>query len=409
MLKWIQCFAISAFMLGVLFACNCLQAAVFLEDLHHQAEVFKQKGEYSKAITIFQKLTQSDPKQLDWKVELCHLYRWNKQSEKSKLCFDEVLAQYSQHQDALMGKAYLASDAGNMDEAKLQLSQVLAQNPKNQEALELSKSLEKKQEEISQAAAASATPFDAPNSQLSGVPGTDKNWRIDVGGGAQTFNFFDTSSTVFTQVYYQKPKKFFLVGRFDYLNKFADKSYTGTLGGGYWVHPKILLSDTMSVAPSAYVSPEFQNTFEISGILPKGFNPYLRYNYRHYQIADVNMLTPGISWYFTSWGIVDFNYTLAINSFKSFQGGTYDNSFATRFTFIPIEDRFKLFVGYARTEESFDAGNTLQFGKFHANVVSGGFEWVMFRDIGLRFDTAYENRDNGQTLHSYISSLFYQF
>lgn len=409
MFKLSQVFVPAVFATAILLTSASLQASFSPDELHQRAEALKQKREYPQAIAILQKLTQQNPKQLDWKVELCHLYRWNKQAELSQACFDEVLTKSPQHPDALMGKAYLAHDAGSSDEANAYAAQVLAQKPHHAEALELSKNIQRRKEEIAQAAAASASPFDAPNSQLAGVPSTEKNWRIDIGAGAQTFNFFGTSTTVFTQVYYQKPKKYFLLGRFDYLDKFDDKSYTGTFGGGVWVHPKVLISDTVAVAPSAYVSPEFQNNFEISGIIPHGLNPYLRYNYRHYQIADVNMLTPGISWYFVSWGIFDINYTLAINNFQSPISGTFDNSFATRFTFIPLENRLKFFVGYARTEESFDAGNTLQFGKFHANVVNGGFEWVMIRDIGLRFDTAYENRDNGQTLHSYISSLFYQF
>ncbi|MFO1518287.1 MAG: YaiO family outer membrane beta-barrel protein [bacterium] len=239
---------------------------------------------------------------------------------------------------------------------------------------------------------------------------SEKHWRIDEGAGAQTFNYAATAPLFYTQVFYRKPQRFFLLGRFDYLDKFNDKTFSTTLGGGYYVLPKLILSDQFGFAPGAFVVPEVQNQFEISGILPHGFAPYLRYGYRHYQVADVHLITPGVSWYWGERAIFDVNYTLAVNNIDGLSSGRTDHNVAARITLIPWKDRLKFFVHYARTEESFDAGNpVLPFGRFHANHVGGGFEWAFLKNFGVRFYMDYENRDNGQTAHVYESGFFQKF
>lgn len=239
----------------------------------------------------------------------------------------------------------------------------------------------------------------------------DRHWRFDVGGGAQTFNYTSTAPLFYGQLVYNQPKKFYLLGRFDYIDKFGDQGFSTSLGGGYFVHPKILLSDTVTFAPPNSVVPEFQNVFEVLGVLPHGVTPYLRYGFRLFDVADIHLITPGLSWYFSSWGIFDANYTLSITDIDGLPSGrTTDNTFSFRVTLIPVEDRLKFFAGYARSSESFDAGNVVNpIGRFHANVASFGAEWAFLKNFGVRFDTIYENRDNGQTVHTYEGGVFYRF
>lgn len=235
-------------------------------------------------------------------------------------------------------------------------------------------------------------------------------WRVDAGAGAQSFNYAATAPLAYGQVVYHRPKQFFLLGRFDYIHKFGDSAFSTGLGGGYFVHPRILLSDTVTFAPPNHIAPEIQNAFEILGLLPHGLTPYLRYGFRHYDVADVHLIVPGVTWYPVSWATLDANYTLALTGIDGISSESADHSVSVRATFIPIEDRLKFFAGYARTSESFDAGNVVNpFGHFHANLLSLGAEWAFVRNMGIRFDSAYENRDNGQTSHTYQGGVFFRF
>lgn len=236
-----------------------------------------------------------------------------------------------------------------------------------------------------------------------------QHWQVEVGGGLQQFNYYTSAPSVYAQAIYKQAQKYYLLGRFDYTNKFANQAYQFTMGGGYYVHPKIILNDSLSFSNNDFVVPRIQNVFEIDGILPKGVVPYLRFIYRHYSFVDVYSLRPGFSWYYSTWFIFDINYNLAINDFDGFSSKRADSSFATKLTFIPLENRLSFFVYYARIEESFNITNNVQLGRFHSNLGGGGFEWFFWKDLGLRFSTEYENRDNGQTLHTYNSALLYRF
>ncbi len=353
---------------------------------YEQAQTLIQEEKFSEAEAVLLPLLESHPENTDWKNTLCALYRWQQKWEASEACYREVLARDAKNTDALNGLGHLERSQGNKQVSRQRFQEVLQVDPDNYEALQGLNQLE-------------FLPDEAPT-----------RFRVDVGGLAEAYNFFSDATGAYFQIIYKQPKKYFVLGRFDYLDKFDDKSYSSTLGGGYFVHPRILLSDQIAFAPTAVVVPQFSNLFEISGEAPHGLNPYLRYNYRHYSVANVHMLTPGMSWYFNSWGVWDVNYTMTAQTLEGVSGIPVNNSFSTRLTFIPLEDRFTLYVWYARNEESFDAGNPVNpLGSFTAQVVGGGFEWVMVKNIGLKFDPSYENRNNGQTVHTYLAGLFYRW
>lgn len=237
----------------------------------------------------------------------------------------------------------------------------------------------------------------------------EKRWEVEVGGGVTDYNFAPAAPDVFFQITYKKENKFYVQGGFDYFDAFGEQAYTFSAGGGYWVLPYLTLSDSISIATNAVIVPRFENSFEIDGVLPHDFVPFLIYNFSSYDGVNVHTINPGISWYFTSWGIWEVDYYLAINNFENHSSGRLDHSFFTKFTFIPWEERLSLFISYGHNEESFDPGDSLVLEKFKSHAVGGGIEWVTVYDIGLRFNVEYENRDNGETLHTYNSSIFYRF
>ncbi len=411
--------------------------SIFSEDgnsIYQEVQTLKNQKKYSKAISLLEKLIKTHSTNLDWKIELCTLYRWNQSYAEASHCYDEVLTKKQNYPDALIGKAYLANQSDHRSETRYWTEKALASNPKNQEALLLLASLEKreknsekskslyqevlKQDPNNQEAQASVKeesfikdPHTAVNrTHFDILSSSQTRWRVDVGGVGMKFNFFPSASGAFFQLYYKKPKRYFLLARFDYLNKFGEKNYSYTAGGGYYVHPRIILSDTISTSPTSDVLVRLQNIFEVSGIAPHGLNPYIRYNFSQYQLVKLHAITAGVAWYFNSWGILDLNYVNIPTKTDVSAGWARDYSTSARLTFIPIEDRFKFYLNYVREQESFDAGNPVfPVGRFRSNHFGAGLEWVMIHNVGLRVDTDYEDRNNGQHVQTYSSSIFYQF
>lgn len=426
---------LSFFISSLLFALSAEAASnsKTLSAQEEQAKILMSQGMNLEAIEVLKQMLLIRPSNLDWQIYLANLYRKTDNLEEALRLYDQILQKKPDHQDALMGKAYIARSQKNWVQAKEEVNRVLALNPQNVDALVFKADLERRDvryEESRRLYQEALNVQPGNEDALEGLKLVDEReqrvgrleqaalgplvspqqaWQVEVGGGAQDFNYNSTAPSIYTQVLYKRPQKYYLLGRFDYLDKFGSQASQFTAGGGYYVHPKIILNDTVSISTNDIVTPRVQNIFEIDGILPKGFMPYLRYTFRHYDGVDLNMITPGFQWYYSNWFILDLNYTLAINDFQGLPSGRTDNSFSGRVYFIPIENRLSFFAYYARTEESFDTGNALQFGRFHANLVGGGVEGFFTNSMGLRFYTDYENRDNGQTVHSYNSAFLYRF
>ncbi len=245
--------------------------------------------------------------------------------------------------------------------------------------------------------------------QFNILDSSKKRWRLDFGEGNIKVNVSKTAPSVFVQAHYSTSEKYFLMGKFDYLNRFGNRTYTYTAGGGYYIHPKIILSDLFSYAPVEYGIPKIQNAFEMTTILSQSFQFYFRYTYRLYNVANAHTLSPGVSWHFTNWGILDFSYDPTITKVEEKFDRDIDYSIPIRLSFIPLKDVLKLTLAYSRTKESFDKDTHEKTQKFEANHYGGGIEWIIANNTGVRMDIDFENRDNGFSSQTYTSSVYYQF
>ena len=254
------------------------------------------------------------------------------------------------------------------------------------------------------------TPF-APVSrkQFNILDNSKERWRLDLEQGDMKFNISRTAPGTFVQAHYTPSEKYFLLGKFDYLNRFGNRTYNYTAGGGYYIHPKVILTDLFSYAPIEYGFPKIQNAFEITALLPHSLQLYVRYTYRLYNVANAHALTPGINWRFARWGVLDLNYDPTITKVENKLERVIDYGIPIRLSFIPIKDVFKFSLLYSRTKESFDKDTHAKTRKFEANHFGGGVEWILANNIGLRVDMDYEKRDNGLTVQTYTSSIFHQF
>lgn len=253
-------------------------------------------------------------------------------------------------------------------------------------------------------------PFElAIRKQFNILNSSKKRWRLNLGEGDMKVKVSRTAPSVFVQAHYSTSEKYFLMGKFDYLNRFGNRTYTYTAGGGYYIHPRIILSDLFSYAPVEYGIPKIQNAFEMTTLLSESFQFYFRYTYRLYNVANAHSLSPGMSWHFTHWGVLDFSYDPTITKVENKFDRDIDYSIPIRLSFIPLKDVLKLSVAYSRTKESFDKDTHEKTQKFEANHFGGGIEWIVANNLGVRMDIDFEKRDNGFNAQIYTSSIYYQF
>lgn len=83
----------------------------------------RQQGQYGQAIPLMEQLVQQQPERAELRLQLAYLYEITQQLSKAESAYDQVLAQQQQNFKALIGKAKLRNDQGDVKTAKALLAQ----------------------------------------------------------------------------------------------------------------------------------------------------------------------------------------------------------------------------------------------------------------------------------------------
>lgn len=78
-----------------------------LETLVALSEIHINQGQFNEAISVMKRITQQQPYNLDWQINLAKLYELTQDHTKAEQVYDNILAQDNEHFYALLGKALL--------------------------------------------------------------------------------------------------------------------------------------------------------------------------------------------------------------------------------------------------------------------------------------------------------------
>lgn len=99
------------------------------QSLFEQARSLKSRGEYAKAIELYQEILKEDPENYQAIRELAQVYSWNKEHDKSIQYYDMLLSKSSTDYDALLGKAQVLGWKGEYDKAENLYTKVIEAVP----------------------------------------------------------------------------------------------------------------------------------------------------------------------------------------------------------------------------------------------------------------------------------------
>ena len=89
-----------------------------LDALHNLAGLYLERGQLQQAIPLFEKIVQQHPDNLEWHLTLAKLYALTGQKQKAEITYDEVLAQQKDNFTALLSKAVLRGEQGDIKTAR---------------------------------------------------------------------------------------------------------------------------------------------------------------------------------------------------------------------------------------------------------------------------------------------------
>ncbi|MGK7940349.1 MAG: tetratricopeptide repeat protein [Crocosphaera sp.] len=94
-----------------------------LKALVKLSESYISQGEFEQAIPVLKKITEKQPDNLDWQLNLAKLYELTQNNPKAEQVYDNILAQDNQHFYALLGKALLRQQDQDLPTAQQLLKQ----------------------------------------------------------------------------------------------------------------------------------------------------------------------------------------------------------------------------------------------------------------------------------------------
>ncbi len=109
----------------LLFFSQGMKANDSIQSLFEQARSLKSRGEYEKAIELYQEILKEDFENYEAARELAQVYSWNKDYDKSIQRYDKLLSKNPKDYDALLGKAQVLSWKGEYDKAEDLYSKVI--------------------------------------------------------------------------------------------------------------------------------------------------------------------------------------------------------------------------------------------------------------------------------------------
>jgi YaiO family outer membrane protein len=218
-------------------------------------------------------------------------------------------------------------------------------------------------------------------------------WKLINFYNYQNISFAPDANGASFLLSYRIPREWALRAQFKYIDKFGDSAPSFGLGGTYWLGENTNASLDITAAPNQIVVPVHSYRLNFNQIFFKKLVLGFTYKFAEYQVANVNMFSPDISWYFHKHFFFNVKYTASTTRI----GGrsALDHSFSGKLYWTP-KDEILAGIGYARTNEAFDSGNAaIPLGGFGANHYLASLSWNFYKNLGFEFGFDYEDRSNG--------------
>ncbi len=339
-------------------------------------------GDYEAAITIYKQLLENNPKDIEAAIGLTTVTAWKGDHDKATQLFKDILKQHPTNRDALLGLGRVLFWQQKFKQSLETFDQLLAIYPDDQEAIKV-------------------------KNKVLQAKGAKTHFKLRIGYHHQDLSFASNGYGSNILISFDEPKKWGVRTGYNYINKFGDSVPVYSMGGNYWVAEKTALSLDIEFAPEQNIVPRQAYTFEVSQAAFKTLVTSLSYRFADYSKANIHILMPGFTWYF--YPRFDWMVRYFLSSSRFEEENFIDHSAMTRLNWNAF-DPVTLFMGYAHANESFESGNPVYpFGAFSANHVFTGFNWEIYKRVGLDFTFDYEERDNGSTLRTYNTAIFYRW
>jgi len=407
--------------------------------LFEEAKGLKSRGEYQKAIELYQEILKEDPENSRAIRELAQVYSWNKEYDRSIQYYDKLLTKNPKDYDALLGKAQVLSWKGEYNKAEnlyttvieavpdyldayLGLTNVYLWNSKYNKALGLLKKLERENPENQEIIKKILDTYYAKGDLKSArvyyqkLVRLDREYKaspevmadlclytVDTGYLYEHLDTMDDWKSSYLTVSYKPNQKFTVVLSGNWLDRFNQADSNFGLGFYTDLTPSLNAYFALILTPRPHFSPS--QRYDIDLVLKaKGGTSFLGgLDYLIFDEGTVQVYAAGLEQYLT--GKIYFSYQLFHS--RDYDGVTSDSHLA-KLNFSR-EKRYLYTLGYATGSEAFLVESRQEI----MDVKTKTFFVILKRWFnprwGMNINASYHNRKNSYLKRSIGAGLFFKF
>jgi len=395
---------------GTLVICSALiGAAMLAQDEEVSAKSLIAHQEFAAARSLYEQLLKRDPQNLEYEIWIARLSGWLKEYTKSVETYDHVLGREPRNVEAMVGKAYVEMWQHHYAEAGELLSRSEQQSPDDPDVqVALARmSHYQGQERAAKDHITRALQLDPENGeakQLGREVDVPRPIEVRVGFAQDRFSFTNPGNMGLVSVGYLGELNRITLqyeewSRFEERTRRAQLNFTRKLKGGWW------LRAGATAGPGALTIPRQEYTSGFSSTLPRRFVFDADYRLLRFRAANVHLLSPAVTYYFTKPAWVTATFYQAWTEWRTgSSAGFVSHSWVGQY-YRQVGRAVVMHAGYARGSESFQVLSIDRLGLFQANTYLVGAEFRLTRAYSTEIFSSYQSRSNHQHQTSFGVNL----
>lgn len=379
-----------------------------------QALTHVRAQEYDPALAIFRRLAEQNPQDYEARVWVARLVSWKGRHSEAEQLYRQVLADDPGNLEAELGLVDVLSWQGHYREAQERLTGLENSHPDNLEVLLRRAKILRWERRRREALAAyervlALDPGNREARDAIEALRAETRYKLEAGYFLEEFDFANNTHGQFVELLYHDLNRLWLVGRFDYQNKFDENDTRSTAGVTYRFGSDTYVRGEFSWAPAGdKVIANQDYTLEVTQGLHPRFSAGGGYRFLDFDTADVHVLTALANWDLRPDLHFFFRYTPARTTFDSPSRSVWNHNGWARLVW-DANRTFSPYVLFAVGSENFAGLSAEQLGRFGAQTYGAGTEVRVTPRQGFRAGYYFQNRTRGRREQGFGVSYFLRF
>lgn len=383
------------------------------EEARERALAHVKAQEFEQALEIFRRLAAENPRDYEARVWVARLESWLDRYTVAEELYREVLREDPGNLEAELGLVDVLSWQGRYGEAQERLHGLWVEHPHNIEVLlrlaKLARWQRRRREALQYYGRVLAVdPTNTEAQTAVEALRAETNYQLEFGYFLEEFDFARNTNGNFVELLYHDNDRTWLLGRFQYQNKFRENNTRFTLGATYRFFHRTWVRGEVSLAPTGQVIANQDYTLEVTQGLHPRFSIGTAYRFLNFRSADVHVLTALVNWDLRPNLHLYVRYNPSRTSFD-FTGRSVWNQNGWARLVWDANATWSPWVAFAVGSENFTGISAEQLGRFAAQTYSVGSEVRITPRQGFRVGYYFQNRTRGSREQGAGLSYFYRF